>query len=157
MRQYSINDIKQELSYKSSKELMSLVLKLAKYKKENKELAAYLLFQSDDVDHYIEQVKLYIKGEFDELLFDNNYKATKQVRKIIRIANKYIKYSGSDKVQVEVLLLVHDLIQPIAKKKQSYTPYTTILENQKNKIVKSISKLHEDLQHDYLKLIQNWG
>lgn len=156
MKQFSLNDIKQELSHKNSKELIELVLKLAKYKKENKEFAAFLLFQSDDFDSYIEELKFQLSDQFNELLFDNNYKATKQVRKIIRIANKYIKFSGSEFVQVEILMHLHDLLKPIARKKQSYAPYTTILENLKVKIVKSISKLHEDLQYDYLKITKNW-
>lgn len=156
MKQISLNEIKNELMHKNSKELISLVLKLAKYKKENKEFAGFLLFQSDDIDSYIDEIKLHLTDVFNEILFDNNYKATKQVRKIIRTANKYIKYSGSTKVQVEVLMHIHDLLKPVAKKKHTYTQYSSILEMQKIKIIKSISNLHEDLQYDYLKIVKNW-
>jgi hypothetical protein len=53
MKAYTINEIKTELEQSNTKKLFSLCLKLAKFKKENKELLAFLLFESGDVPAYI--------------------------------------------------------------------------------------------------------
>ena len=51
------SEIKQELNTLSAKELLELCLQLAKYKKDNKELLSYLLFEADDLPSYIAGVK----------------------------------------------------------------------------------------------------
>ena len=44
MKPVTIKKIKDELHYKSSQELIELCLLLSKFKKENKELLTYLMF-----------------------------------------------------------------------------------------------------------------
>jgi len=53
MKPVTIKKIKDELNYKSSQELIELCLLLSKFKKENKELLTYLLFDKDDEETYI--------------------------------------------------------------------------------------------------------
>ena len=57
MKAVSVATIKKELQFRSSEELTELCLRLAKFKKENKELLTYLLFESHDETGYIETVK----------------------------------------------------------------------------------------------------
>ena len=57
MKPAVISEIKQELNTLSAKELLELCLQLAKYKKDNKELLSYLLFEADDLPSYIAGVK----------------------------------------------------------------------------------------------------
>ena len=57
MKTTSVSEIKQELQNLTAKEITELCLRLARYKKENKELLAYLLFEAHDVDAYTERVK----------------------------------------------------------------------------------------------------
>ena len=61
MKAISLNEIKQELQNLSAKETAELCLRLARYKKENKELLAYLLFNAHDVDSYTWQKKHCVK------------------------------------------------------------------------------------------------
>ena len=57
MKAASINEIKKDLERRDPKELLSYCLRLAKFKKENKELLGFLLFEADDISNYIENVK----------------------------------------------------------------------------------------------------
>ena len=48
MKTASIQELKQELQATSQTKLLDLCLRLAKFKKENKELLTYLLFEAHD-------------------------------------------------------------------------------------------------------------
>ena len=52
MRSSSIHEIKQELVNFKTAELTSLCLRLVRFKKENKELLTYLLFEAQDEQVY---------------------------------------------------------------------------------------------------------
>src|ERR1043165_1074498 len=104
MKIASVSEIKQELTHASQKELVALCLHLAKFKKENKELLTYLLFESHDQQGYINNVKKEIDEQFIEINRSSIYYAKKSLRKILRIINKYIKHTGSKEAEVEVRL-----------------------------------------------------
>ena len=53
----SLSEIKKELKEKTNHELTELVLKLTKHKVENKELLAYVLFESADENHFISKIE----------------------------------------------------------------------------------------------------
>ena len=57
MKAATLKEIKTELSHVSHDALLEICLKLAKFKKENKELLTYLLLESESEDGYIETVK----------------------------------------------------------------------------------------------------
>ena len=63
MKAASINEIKKELIELDSKAVQDLCMRLAKYKKENKELLTYLLFEAHDEAAFNNDVKT----EMDEL------------------------------------------------------------------------------------------
>ena len=149
MKTVTISEIKRELKEKQHGELIDICLRLAKFKKENKELLNYLLFESFDEDSYIAEVK----EEVEELLKDVNrstfYFGKKTIRKILRFVNKQIKYSGSKRTEVE--LLIHFCLQ--LQKLSSYFFDNQILRNMYNRqllnIGKALGTLDEDLQFDY--------
>ena len=45
---YGLQDIKKEIQHLRPEQLAELCLRLARYKKENKELLAYILFEADN-------------------------------------------------------------------------------------------------------------
>ena len=53
MKTATIKELKQELSHKSSAELLEICLNLSKFKKENKELLTYILYEADYEEGYI--------------------------------------------------------------------------------------------------------
>lgn len=74
----SLSHIKKELKNLPPEVLQDVVVRLAKYKKENKELLSYLLFEADNEDEYIRQVKEEIDLEFMSLNRSSFYLAKKQ-------------------------------------------------------------------------------
>ena len=156
MKAATVHEIKQALMGNTAKELAELCLRLAKFKKENKELLTYLLFEANDEEGYIKEVNQEISAEMHQIDPGQNlYFAKKSIRKILRIANKHIRYMGSK--QAEVAILIH-FCQCL---KQSGIPFmkSTALNNlyhqQLKKIEKAISTLHEDLQYDYRRMMED--
>ena len=154
MKTASIHELKQELTTISPARVQELCLRLAKFKKENKELLTYLLFEAQDAQGYTGSVKAEMDGLFAEVNTSNVYFAKKTIRKILRIANKHIRYMGSPQAEVE--LLIHFCLQlketglPLHKS----AVLNNLFQNQLKKIHKTLDTLHEDLQYDYLKDIK---
>ena len=151
MKTASIQELKAELSEINAAQLRLLCLRLAKYKKENKELLGYLLFDAHDESAFTEEVKANIKEEFADLPKANTYLTKKSLRKILRIANKHIKHIATKQADASIRIYFCQLM------KASGIPFekTTVLKNlylqQLKNISTAIATLHEDLQYDYQK------
>jgi hypothetical protein len=52
MKAASIHELKKELLHLDEKSLVATCLRLARYKKDNKELMTYLLFEAHDEEGY---------------------------------------------------------------------------------------------------------
>jgi hypothetical protein len=149
MKSASISEIKTELKEKSAPQLAALCLRLARYKKENKELLSFLLYEADDIETYINSVREEMDEGFAAVNTTNIYFAKKNIRKILRIANKHIKYMSNK--EAEAAVLIHfcagcrGLKLPVAKN----TALTNLYNGQLKKIEAAIGAIHEDLQHDY--------
>ena len=89
MKAVTVKVLKTELNNRSQSELLEICLRLSKFKKENKELLTYLLFESSYEEGYIETVKLEIDEQFELINTNTYYFIKKSVRKILRI----IKFS----------------------------------------------------------------
>ena len=104
MKAATLNEIKQRLKELEKKELIEICHRLARFKKDNKELLTYLLFEEEDLPNYINQVKEEIDEGFTQVNTSNVYFAKKTIRKILRVANKHIRYAGSKTAEAEILL-----------------------------------------------------
>ena len=93
MKTATVHELKQELKVRSQAELVELCLSLSKFKKENKELLTYLLYESIDEVAYIRGIKEELAEEFTQVNTKNFYYIKKTVRKILRLTKKYIRYS----------------------------------------------------------------
>ena len=151
MKISSINELKQELASLTSSQLLDLCLRLARFKKENKELLAYLLFESHDEQTYIISVKQEMEEQFANINSSNLYFAKKSIRKILRVVNKYIRYSGSKTVEIELLIHFCQSLNESNIPFKKSTALTNLYNGQVKKIGNAIAFLHEDLQYDYLK------
>jgi hypothetical protein len=153
MKASSLKELKTELSTLHPENLIELCIQLAKYKKENKELLSYLLFEAQDEQQYIEQIKEQIDIEFKALNKNTLYLAKKTIRKVLRITNKYIKYSGKKQTEVELLIYFCKKLRRSGLPLHANTVVGNIYLRQYLKIKKTIDGLHEDLQYDYLEEI----
>ena len=144
----TINDIKKDLEKRDKKELLEYCLRLAKYKKENKELLGFILFESDDIPQFIENIKTDTEQSFGEINMTNVYFIKKSVRKILRTINKYIKFAASKNTEAELLIhfcnCMHRFSIPMARSRQLQNIYDA----QVKKITVAIDTLHPDLQYD---------
>jgi hypothetical protein len=154
MKTASVAELKKKLGDMSPKVLKELCLRLVKYKKENKELLTYLLFSADDEEGYIQEIKEEMDEAFEEINSTNLYWAKKSIRKILRLATKYIKYSGNKQTEVVVLLYFCRKMLDSGIKFKSSTTLLNLYERQIIKINKALSTLHEDLQYDYANELQ---
>jgi len=149
MKAASLKDIKTDLSHKSNDELIALCLRLVRFKKENKELISYLLFEISNEEGFVEGVKSEMLQQFSEINTSSYYFIRKSSRKILRDCKKFIRYSQNKETEVELLLFycqqLYSFKPSIKKSKALVNLYFRQLEF----IKKKVTALHEDLQYDY--------
>jgi transcriptional regulatory protein LevR len=148
MKSASSNEIKAALHNLSPKDILQICMRMSKYRRENKELLTYLLYEADNELQYIENIKKEIDDYFNNLVVLNFSNMLKKLRKVVRIANKYIKFSGSKNVEVAVLIHICYQLQPFTRQNSS-TALFNLYNRQIIKIDKASAKLEEDLQYDY--------
>ncbi|MGZ8537968.1 MAG: hypothetical protein ACXWV9_06860 [Flavisolibacter sp.] len=151
MKIASVNEIKEELGHLNQKDLVKLCLQLAKFKKENKELLTYLLFEAHDLQGYIMNVKSQMDEQFQDINSSSLYFAKKTLRKILKIANKYIRHTGSKEAEVEILIHYCRSLKDSGIPFKKSTALNNIYLGQIKKIRLSIAGLHEELAYEYLK------
>ena len=149
MKAVSVATIKKELQHRSSEDLMDLCLRLSKFKKENKELLTYLLFEAHDESGYIEAVKHELDAQFDTINTNSYHYIKKSVRKILRLIKKYARYSLKKETEVELLLYFCTKLKDFEPSIYDNVSLTNIYNRQIISIKKIIISLHEDLQYDY--------
>jgi len=142
-------EIKTELQTLSPKELMNLCLRLARFKKENKELLTYLLYESENESGYVQSIKTMIDEDFNSINSNSFYYMKKSVRKTLRQVKKFIRYSPSKETEVELLIYFCEKLKTL-KPSIKYNVTLTNLFNRQLEMARKRSKLlHEDLQFDY--------
>lgn len=149
MKAASLKEIKTELSHRSTQELLELCLRLSKFKKENKELLTYLLFESANEEAFIRSIKTKIDEDFESINTKTFYFIKKSVRKILREIKKYIRYSQNKETEVELLLYFCHKLKDFKPSIKRNTTLINLYNRQIEYIQKKISTLHEDLQYDY--------
>jgi hypothetical protein len=149
MKTATIHELKQELSSLPVKDLVEICQRLGKFKKENKELLTYLLYEANDEADYVRGIRKEIDELFGEINLSHLYFAKKSLRKIVRMINKYCRYSGIKTTEVELHLYFATMLKdsdiPIRQNKVISNLYDSELK----KIKTVLGTLHEDLQYDY--------
>jgi hypothetical protein len=151
MKAATIHEIKQELSLLKPSQIAELCLRLGRFKKENKELLTYLLFEANDEQGYINSIRNEIDELFDTINLSHLYFAKKTLRKIIRLINKYCRYSNEKQTEIELRIYFCKKLKTSGIPFQKNTVLNNLYSSQLKKINIVLSTLHEDLQHDYLK------
>jgi hypothetical protein len=155
MKAVTVNQLKKELITCNPNELVELCLRLSKFKKENKELLTYLLFESSDESGYIESVKSEIDAQFENINTNSYFYIKKSVRKILRLIKKFSRYSLKKETEVELLLYFCLKLNTFKPSIYKNTTLTNMYSRQLLLIKKIVASLHEDLQYDYQIQIDN--
>lgn len=149
MESRSIKKIRDELKNYPPQQLQELCLRMARFKKDNKELLTYLLFESENEEGFIQSVKQEIDLGFKTMNRKMGYVIKKSLRKILKDTTQAIRYSGLKTTEAELLIYF------CRKMRTEKIPMGTspIIRNmyarQVQKIAATVAKLHEDLQYDY--------
>jgi membrane-anchored protein YejM (alkaline phosphatase superfamily) len=149
MKAVTVSVLKKELQEHSQQELINFCLTLAKFKKENKELLTYLLFDSQDEDEYIRTVNEEVDVEFSKLNHTSLYYVKKSIRKILRNIKKYIRYSKKKETEAALLLHFCSKIKELKPRHQQNIQIDNLFHRQLGMAKKAIATLHEDLQYDF--------
>jgi hypothetical protein len=149
MKAVTVKELKEELNNRSPKEVRDLCLRLSRFKKENKELLTYLLYESSDEVSYIESVKREVDQQFELININSYYFIKKSVRRILRIIRKYIRYSQNKQTEIDLLIYFCTKLKKLTPSIEKNTGLRNLYTRQIETIRKKVSTLHEDLQFDY--------
>lgn len=155
MKSASLKEIKDELTHCSSQELTQLCLQLSRFKKENKELLTYLLFEAHNEGQYIEGIKVEIDEWFESINTSSYFYIRKSVRKIISQIKKYIRYSKKTETEIELLLYFRFKLKELKPSYKNNKVLVNTFERQLVLVQKKIASLHEDLQYDYKRVLSS--
>lgn len=154
MKTATVKQLKDELKYKSDEDLINLCLRLSRFKKENKELLTYLLFDADDEQGYIASIKQEIDTQFEGINASSYFYIKKSVRKILRTIKKHIRYSLNKETEVELLLYFCIKLKAFKPSITRNVTLTNLYNRQLVFIKRKVSALHEDLQYDYKLILE---
>jgi len=149
MKIESIITIKKELKHLPKEDLLELCLRLGKFKKENKALLTYLLFEAHDEDGYIQSVKTSLDELFEGINSDSYFYMKKTIRKILRQIRVYSRYSLKKTTEVELLLYFCERLNELKPSIHRNRTLSNLYERQIISLKKKINILHDDLQYDY--------
>ena len=144
----SLSELRRALKNVPTGDLPDLCIRLARYKKENKELLSYLLFDADDEPEFIKGVKTEIDELFRELSWLTPYLTKKRIRKALTITNRRIRYSEQKRTETELLIYFCKKLRKEVPFRNNITIKNIYL-RQIQRIKKALATLHEDLQFDY--------
>ncbi|MBS3915180.1 MAG: hypothetical protein KG003_11825 [Bacteroidetes bacterium] len=145
----SLNDIKKALQILPQEKMVEHFLRLAKYKKENKELLGFILFLEEDLRQYLVDVKLEIDAAFSELNATSAYYSAKGLRKILKMTNKHIKFAANKEIEADLLIHYCKKMKEIPFRIGSSVVLTNLYNRQVERVIRAIETLHEDKIMDY--------
>lgn len=157
MKAVSVTTIKKELQHYSNGELIKIILRLSTFKKENKELLTYLLFEAEDEFSYINSIKTYLDEQFENINTKSYFYIRKSIRKILRETKKFIRYTQNKETEVELLLYFCEKLKNFSPSIKRSQQLVNMYNRQLDLVKKVIPKLHEDLQYDYNLELENFG
>ncbi|RZN79417.1 MAG: hypothetical protein EVB11_12595 [Winogradskyella sp.] len=149
MKAATIVTIKKELQHLPKEDLLQLCLRLGRFKKENKELLTYLLFQAHDEESYIESIKETLDELFEGMNTDSYFYMKKTIRKILRQIKTFSRYSITKTTEVELLLYFCERLNQLNPNIHRNRTLDNLYQRQIIAIEKKIALFHEDLQYDY--------
>jgi len=149
LKSHTIHEIQKELSTLDKEDVLDLCMRLAKHKKENKELLSYLLFEVNDEKEYLEKIKKSLDELFNEINRKSAYTTKKGLQKVVRNLNKFIKNSSKKETELDLRIYFCKKVRTARIDLDSSKIISNLYYREIDKIKTVYSKLHEDIQYDY--------
>ncbi len=133
----------------SAGETYQLLDRLGRFSRDNKELLHYLLVYGKDEDAYISAICRELDEGFEGLNRQNLTWTRKGLRRLVRMFNRYVRYSG--KTETEIVLrteFCNRMLRHGIPLDESAV-VGNIFYRETERITKALSKLHPDQQLDY--------
>lgn len=143
-----LSDLKKELLELSKPELIQLCLRVAKLKRENKELLAYLIFDSGDPLFYAQKLKPEIKEVFEQP-FQHAYYLTKSMRKAMRLITKYYRFTSNKQGETELLIYLVEEFYLSWRNEYRYQALGKVIFRCLEKAQSNLKKIDEDFRADF--------
>lgn len=153
MRTASLPKIRKELQSLSPDELVFLINRLARFKKDNKELLSYLLFDAHNEPEYVLSVKDEIEQQFETINTRNLYWARKGIRRILKLTNKYIRYSGQIGTEIELRAHFCRTLRVSGIPFDRSVALRNLYQREVERVEKAVKKLHDDEQLDFVEIL----
>jgi hypothetical protein len=153
MKTASVKELKCELNTLSHEQLSELMMRVIRFKKENKEFLTYLLFESGNESEYITGIKETLHLLFTEVNVKSLYITKKNLRKIVRLANRFIKYSSETVTLIEIYIYICEEIIDLEIDLKKSVALHNLYKSLVKKIEQNLLLLHEDLRYDYQKSV----
>lgn len=144
MKAASIAELKKGLVRLDHGELLDAILRLARFKKDNKELLTYVLFLCHDEQAFADSLCREIDEQFS--LTPNAHKKT--LRKVIRWINKCLRFTKVTETEIQVRLHFCRALRSSKTPIRSSKVVVNMYNGQLKKVRKVIEKLHEDIQRE---------
>ncbi len=149
MKAVTVKELRRGLDKLTPKELRELCLRLSKFKKENKELLTYILFESSDEASFTESVKRELDRQFSEISRRNVSSIKKGFRKTLLNTRRNIRYSQNKMTEIDLLIYFCNKVREFSPSVRSNLRLRKIYDLQLEAILKKVSLLHEDLKYDF--------
>ena len=143
-----LSDLKKELLELNKPELIQLCLRVAKLKRENKELLAYLIFDADDPLFYAQKLKPEIKEVFEQP-FQHAYYLTKSIRKVMRLITKYYRFTANKQGETDLLLYLVEEFHQSWRYEYRYQALGKVIFRCLEKAQTNLKKIDEDFRADF--------
>jgi hypothetical protein len=92
--------------------------------------------------------------QFELINTTSTYFTKKSIRKILKNTRKHIRYSGKKETEVELLIYFCSKLNQFKPSIHKNTTLRNLFEKQIDHIRKTMLSLHEDLQYDYGKELE---
>ncbi|MFC4871930.1 hypothetical protein [Negadavirga shengliensis] len=154
MRIPGISEIRKELKFLDEKKLIELVLDLGKLNRENKAYLYFKLFEEDNPRLFIEMVQEELMTEFQKANTNHYHFAKKSAQAIRRKLNKNLKLTKDKAAHIDLLVFFCRKLKEYGYLDFRHPVIDNVYLMQMTKIEKLIAGLHEDLQYDYNKELE---
>ena len=146
-----IHELRVKTNDLSVESLHRLLTRLMRFKRENKELVAFELFIRAEPENWFADIREECNVTLNEMNTSHPYFMRKTMRKLIRTLKTYARYAGDPAIEAELLCILLEAFHQKHLHEHTAEKIRKIVTDTQVRLQKMISKLHDDLQYDFIR------